>query len=121
MFSVCIMIWLCYLLQEARAEEQRLASKYMNEVEIAKAQRDFELKKAAYDREIFTAKAQSELAYDLQVQCNNVSHLHAGTLTHMHTHTHTPTPPTCKKVLMKYNVELCLYISVYIHLYYVFS
>ncbi|KAK2168032.1 hypothetical protein LSH36_21g07061 [Paralvinella palmiformis] len=52
--------------REARAEEQRLASKFMNEVEIAKAQRDFQLKQAAYDREVYTAKAQSELAYDLQ-------------------------------------------------------
>jgi len=47
----------------------------MNEVEIAKAQRDFQLKQAAYDREVYTAKAQSELAYDLQVYCNYLTTL----------------------------------------------
>ncbi len=44
-----------------------MASRYANDIEIAKAKRDFELKKAAYDMEVNTKKAQSELAYDLQV------------------------------------------------------
>ena len=44
-----------------------MAARYANDIEIAKAQRDFELKKAAYDQEVHTKKAQSELAYDLQV------------------------------------------------------
>jgi flotillin len=53
-------------IKEAQAEEQRMASRYINDIEISKAQRDFELKKAAYDQEIQTKKAQSDLAYDLQ-------------------------------------------------------
>jgi len=54
-------------LQEAIAEEQRLAARYVNDIEIAKAQRDFELKKAVYDQEVQSKKAQSDLAYSLQV------------------------------------------------------
>lgn len=52
--------------KEALAEELRMASRYANDTEIAKAQRDFELKKAAYDQEVLTKKAQSDLAYELQ-------------------------------------------------------
>ncbi len=40
----------------------------MNEIEMAKAQRDYELKKAVYDIEVFTKKAESEMAYQLQVK-----------------------------------------------------
>lgn len=58
-------------LQEAQAEEQRMASRYANDIEIAKAQRDFELKKAAFDQEVQSKKAQSELAYELQVYTPN--------------------------------------------------
>lgn len=54
-------------LKEANAEEKRLAARYSTDIDIAKSQRDFELKKAAYDMEIQTKKAQSDLAYDLQV------------------------------------------------------
>lgn len=53
-------------IKEAIAEEQRLAARYVNDIEIAKAQRDFELKKAAYDQEVQSKKAQSDLAYSLQ-------------------------------------------------------
>ena len=53
--------------QEARAEEERMAARFANDIEIAKSQRDFELKKAAYDQEVQTKKAASDLAYDLQV------------------------------------------------------
>jgi len=53
-------------IREASAEEQRMRARYANDIEIAHAQRDFELKKAAYDQEVQTKKAQSELAYDLQ-------------------------------------------------------
>ena len=53
--------------QEARAEEERMAARFANDIEIAKSQRDFELKKAAYDQEVQTKKATSDLAYDLQV------------------------------------------------------
>lgn len=49
------------------AEEQRMASRYLNDIEIAKAQRDYELKKASFDQEVNTKKAQAELAYSLQV------------------------------------------------------
>ena len=55
-------------MQEARAEEERMAARFLNDGEIAKAKRDFELKKAAYDMEVQTKKADSELAYDLQVK-----------------------------------------------------
>lgn len=39
-------------IKEAIAEEERMAAKYINDTEIAKAQRDFELKKATYDMEV---------------------------------------------------------------------
>ncbi|XP_052220517.1 flotillin-1-like isoform X2 [Dreissena polymorpha] len=53
-------------IKEAEAEERRMASRYANDIEIAKAQRDFELKKATYDQEVSAKKAQSDLAADLQ-------------------------------------------------------
>jgi len=53
-------------IKEAVAEEQRMAARYINDIEIAKAQRDFELKNAAFNQEVQTKKAQSELAYSLQ-------------------------------------------------------
>jgi len=53
-------------IKEAIAEEQRMASLFLNDTEIAKAQRDFELKKAAYDVEVQTKKAEAEMAYELQ-------------------------------------------------------
>ena len=39
---------------------------YSNKITTAQAQRDYLLKKAAYDQETFTKKAQSDLAYELQ-------------------------------------------------------
>lgn len=53
-------------IKEAIAEEQRMASRFLNDIEIAKAQRDFELKKACYDIEVNTKKAEAEMAYELQ-------------------------------------------------------
>lgn len=53
-------------IKEAIAEEQRMAARFLNDTEIAKAQRDFELKKAAYDVEVQTKKAEAEMAYELQ-------------------------------------------------------
>lgn len=53
-------------IREAVAEEQRMAARYVNDIDIAKSQRDFELKKAAYDQEVRTKTAQSDLAYSLQ-------------------------------------------------------
>jgi len=44
-----------------------MAAKFVNDIEIAKAQRDFELKNATFDQEVQTKKAQSEMAYALQV------------------------------------------------------
>jgi len=51
---------------EALAEEQRMEAKLVNDTEIARSKRDFELKKAAYDTEVNTAKAEAEMAYALQ-------------------------------------------------------
>uniref|UniRef100_A0A1I8GKQ6 PHB domain-containing protein n=1 Tax=Macrostomum lignano TaxID=282301 RepID=A0A1I8GKQ6_9PLAT len=53
-------------IKEAIAVQTRMASRYENEVQIAKAQRDFELKKAAFDKEVQAKKAESDLAYELQ-------------------------------------------------------
>ncbi|XP_060520428.1 flotillin-1 [Cylas formicarius] len=53
-------------IKEAIAEEQRMASVFLNDTEIAKARRDFELKKAAYDMEVQTKNAEAEMAYELQ-------------------------------------------------------
>lgn len=48
--------------------QEKVSAQYKNEIEMAKAQRDYELKKAAYDVEVNTKKAESEMAYQLQVQ-----------------------------------------------------
>ncbi|KAK4877414.1 hypothetical protein RN001_009920 [Aquatica leii] len=53
-------------IKEALAEEQRMASVLFNDTQVAKARRDFELKKATYDKEVQTQRAEAELAYDLQ-------------------------------------------------------
>ncbi|XP_033251657.1 flotillin-1-like isoform X2 [Drosophila miranda] len=53
-------------IKEAIAEEQRMAARFLNDTDIAKAQRDFELKKADYDVEVQTKKAEAEMAYELQ-------------------------------------------------------
>ncbi|KAI4810694.1 hypothetical protein KUCAC02_013631 [Chaenocephalus aceratus] len=49
------------------AMQEKVSAQYKNEIEMAKAQRDYELKKAAYDVEVNTKKAESEMAYQLQV------------------------------------------------------
>lgn len=54
-------------LQEAHAMQEKVSAQYKNEIDMAKAQRDYELKKAAYDIEVNTKKAESEMAYQLQV------------------------------------------------------
>lgn len=54
-------------IKEAMAEEKRMAARYANDIEIAHAQRDFQLKKAAYDMEVQAKQAQSNLAADLQM------------------------------------------------------
>ena len=55
---------------EAQAEMQRMEAKLANDTEIARAKRDFDLKKATYDVEVNTAKAEAEKAYELQVRLN---------------------------------------------------
>lgn len=44
-----------------------MASRYENDIDIAMARRDFELKNATYEREVLTKKAEADLAYSLQV------------------------------------------------------
>lgn len=53
-------------IREAEAEQQRIAGSCLNEIEVAKAQRNFKLKNAAYEKEIQTRKAEAELAHQLQ-------------------------------------------------------
>jgi len=53
-------------IREAEAEEVRLKAEFENKSEVARAQRDFQLNKHAYDMEVNTKKAVSSLAYDLQ-------------------------------------------------------
>lgn len=61
-------VTLCYFgTQEAHAMQEKVSAQYKNEIYMAKAQRDYELKKAAYDLEVNTKKAESEMAYQLQV------------------------------------------------------
>lgn len=47
--------------------QEKVSAQYKNEIEMAKAQRDYELKKAVYDMEVNSKKAESEMAYQLQV------------------------------------------------------
>lgn len=60
-------LFLSLSLQEAHAMQEKVSAQYKNEIDMAKAQRDYELKKAAYDIEVNTKKAESEMAYQLQV------------------------------------------------------
>lgn len=53
---------------EARAEMERMEAMLANQTEIARAKKDFDMKKATYDVEVNTAKAEAELAYSLQVK-----------------------------------------------------
>ncbi|XP_034560785.1 flotillin-1a isoform X1 [Notolabrus celidotus] len=55
------------VIREAHAMQEKVSAQYKNEIDMAKAQRDYELKKAAYDIEVNTKKAESEMAYQLQV------------------------------------------------------
>lgn len=54
--------------------QEKISAQYRNEIDMAKAQRDYELKKAAYDMEVNTKKAESEMAYQLQV-CSSSSQI----------------------------------------------
>ncbi|XP_061803684.1 flotillin-1b isoform X2 [Nerophis lumbriciformis] len=55
------------VIREAQAMQEKVSAQYKNEIEMAKSQRDYELKKSAYDVEVNTKKAESEMAYQLQV------------------------------------------------------
>ncbi|CAG11686.1 unnamed protein product [Tetraodon nigroviridis] len=55
------------VIREAHAMQEKVSAQYKNEIYMAKAQRDYELKKAAYDIEVNMKKAESEMAYQLQV------------------------------------------------------
>lgn len=53
-------------IQEAEAQERAMAAVYSNKITTAVAERDYMLKKAKFDMETQTKKAQSELSYELQ-------------------------------------------------------
>ena len=50
-------------IETALAEETRLASKLLNDTEIERYKRDYELKKAVYDTEVEMARAEAENYY----------------------------------------------------------
>lgn len=54
------------MIQEADAEEKQKTARCVAEAEIARAQRDFELKKADFDQEVFKKRAMSDKAAELQ-------------------------------------------------------
>ena len=53
-------------IETAIAEETRIASKLLNDTEVERYKRDFELKKAVYDTEVEVARAEAEMAFKLQ-------------------------------------------------------
>uniref|UniRef100_A0A8C4N6Z6 Flotillin n=1 Tax=Eptatretus burgeri TaxID=7764 RepID=A0A8C4N6Z6_EPTBU len=54
-------------IRESIAKQEKVAAQFHNEIEVAKAERDFQLKSAVYDTEVNSKKAQADLAYQLQV------------------------------------------------------
>ncbi|THD20873.1 Flotillin [Fasciola hepatica] len=54
-------------IQEAKCDRARLDIRYMADTRIANSTRDFEMKKASFDQEVNTSRAEAELAYQLQV------------------------------------------------------
>jgi hypothetical protein len=62
LFGLLTLSWVCLgeaeakkdsTIAEALAEEQRMQAKLVNDTEIARAKRDYELNKAKYDTEVF--------------------------------------------------------------------
>ena len=53
-------------IRSATAEWKEKAVKFENDIEIAKAEKDYHLKAAAYAKEVTTRKADSDLSHDLQ-------------------------------------------------------
>lgn len=54
------------MIQQCIASEELLAAKFANDTLVAKAERDFQLKKATYDQEVRARQAETDLAYELQ-------------------------------------------------------
>ncbi|GAB6024771.1 flocculin flo1 [Chamberlinius hualienensis] len=54
------------LIQEALAEEKRMAARFLNDTQILLAKHDYEVKKASYDMEVQAKKAEANLASELQ-------------------------------------------------------
>ncbi len=74
-------------LAEASSRQKAEQARYSADTAIAESQRDFEVKKAAYDREVNARRAEAELAYQLQetaprmmifLQCNPWFYPHNG-------------------------------------------
>merc|ERR1719419_942909 len=53
-------------IREAECEKTHMDSKYMADTKIANSEREYKLQKAAFDQEVNTARADAELAYELQ-------------------------------------------------------
>lgn len=56
-----------FFVQEAECDRCRLDVRYSADTHIANSSREFQLRKASFDQEVNTARAESELAYKLQV------------------------------------------------------
>ena len=54
------------LIKESLADEEQKAARYVNDTDIAKAHKDFEIKKASYDMEVFTERAKADMSAALQ-------------------------------------------------------
>lgn len=67
-------------IREAIAEEQRMASRFLNDTDIAKAQRDFELKKAAYDVEVQTKVSKIFIAFSHSIVTSYIKTSYIKTL-----------------------------------------
>ncbi|KAG0721123.1 Flotillin-1 [Chionoecetes opilio] len=54
------------VIEKCIASEELLRAKFANDTLVAKASRDFQLKKALYDQEVQAKQAETDLAYELQ-------------------------------------------------------
>merc|ERR1719259_1316218 len=53
-------------IREAECEKDHMDSKFMADTKIANSEREYKLQKASFDQEVNTARADAELAYELQ-------------------------------------------------------
>lgn len=53
-------------IREAECEKAHMDSKFMADTKIANSEREYKLQKASFDQEVNTARADAELAYELQ-------------------------------------------------------